>query len=59
MTRFQQVVWRGDGRRRGQQKHPGWAGGWPTLRTHPGFLSHNEKRVPHPCVFCKGGLRCC
>jgi hypothetical protein len=24
MTRFQQVVWRGDGRRRGQQKHPGW-----------------------------------
>jgi transposase InsO family protein len=24
MTRFQQVVWRGDGRRRGQHKHPGW-----------------------------------
>src|SRR5580692_2397675 len=24
MTRFQQVSWRGDGRRRGQQKHPGW-----------------------------------
>jgi len=24
LTRFQQVVWRGDGRRRGQQKHPGW-----------------------------------
>ena len=24
MSRFQQVVWRGDGRRRGQHKHPGW-----------------------------------
>jgi transposase InsO family protein len=24
MTRFQQVSWRGDGRRRGQHKHPGW-----------------------------------
>ena len=24
LTRFQQVVWRGDGRRRGQHKHPGW-----------------------------------
>jgi transposase InsO family protein len=24
LTRFQQVSWRGDGRRRGQQKHPGW-----------------------------------
>jgi transposase InsO family protein len=24
MTRFQQVSWRGDGRRRGQRKHPGW-----------------------------------
>jgi transposase InsO family protein len=24
MTRFQQVCWRGDGRRRGQHKHPGW-----------------------------------
>jgi transposase InsO family protein len=24
MTRFQQVVWRGDGRRSRQQKHPGW-----------------------------------
>jgi transposase InsO family protein len=24
MTRFQQVVWRGDGRRRGQHKNPGW-----------------------------------
>ena len=26
MTRFQQVSWRGDGRRRGQHKHP-WLGG--------------------------------
>ena len=24
MSRFQQVSWRGDGRRRGQHKHPGW-----------------------------------
>ena len=24
MTRFQQVSWRADGRRRGQHKHPGW-----------------------------------
>jgi len=24
LTRFQQVSWRGDGRRRGQHKHPGW-----------------------------------
>ena len=24
LSRFQQVVWRGDGRRRGQHKHPGW-----------------------------------
>jgi transposase InsO family protein len=24
MTRFQQVSWRGDGRRRGQHEHPGW-----------------------------------
>ena len=24
MTRFQQVCWRADGRRRGQHKHPGW-----------------------------------
>jgi transposase InsO family protein len=24
MTRFQQVSWRGDGRRRGQHPHPGW-----------------------------------
>ena len=24
LTRFQQVSWRGDGRRRGRHKHPGW-----------------------------------
>jgi transposase InsO family protein len=24
MTRFREVSWRGDGRRRGQHKHPGW-----------------------------------
>jgi hypothetical protein len=24
----------------------------------PFFFSHNEMRVPHPCVFCKRGPRC-
>src|SRR3984957_10702330 len=30
-------------------------GGWPTMAVLP---TPFPQRVPHPCVFCKGGLRC-
>jgi hypothetical protein len=33
--------------------------GWPSLPHALFFFSQNEMRVPHPCVFCKGGRRCC
>src|SRR5208282_6049083 len=32
-------------------------GGWPTLNDF--FVHHFPLRVPHSCVFCKGGKRCC
>jgi len=32
-------------------------GGWPTFSDF--FVHHFQQRVAHPCVFCKGGRRCC
>src|SRR6185312_11847543 len=32
-------------------------GGWPTSHDFP--CAPFQPRVPHPCVFCKGGQRCC
>jgi hypothetical protein len=34
-------------------------GGWPTVLHGLFFASHIGTWVPHPCVLCKGGPRCC
>jgi hypothetical protein len=35
----------------------GWAGGWPTFSDL--LRAPFPLRVPHSCVFCQGGRRCC